>query len=122
MRPIALVLLPIVLASGLALALAQGHGAHGHGADDRFEHLRPDEDHTGPFVMVSRIQAASGRFERLVAASVELSKVAREQRGLAQYTVLADRGTGSVEVITVWDSFEDFVDFHEAPGLQVRVT
>ena len=118
MRPILLASLLVSLVSGLAFALVQGHGAHGHGDQHAaLEQLRPEEGREGPFVMVSRMETAPERLERLIAATVKLGEVARKRPGLAQILVLVDDEEAAVEVISVWDDFEDFVDFHEAPEL-----
>jgi heme-degrading monooxygenase HmoA len=71
------------------------------------------------FARVNSAQTATGQLAGLVTFSEEQLPAAREAPGFKGFYLLADRRSGQVVSISLWDSEEDLRQF-EARGAQMR--
>ena len=72
------------------------------------------------FAQVNSVQTAADKLAGLVKWAEEQLPAAREAPGFKGLYVLADRQSGKVVTISLWDSEDDLRQNNEARGAQVR--
>ena len=72
------------------------------------------------FAQVNSVQTATDKVAGLVKWVEERLPAAREAPGFQGFYLLADRQSGKVMTISLWDSVDDLRQNNEARGAQVR--